>query len=130
MSSKNPLTGALVQINNLTDILNVGRLIFYSTAGFLAIYPLYTILCLPTVLAAEEELTFVTSFAKLFQYIFQSWESLGAVFLSSVIVGFLITTAGFTAIVYPMYKKIYRKLERENTIRARTRTKFRITIIT
>lgn len=93
-------------LDKFLDILNVGRLIFYTAAGFLAIYPIYMILKLLT-LSYESAGNFFKSFAAVSQS-FTSDDTF-ILFFASIIAGFLIANVGYTVVIDPLADRIKNK---------------------
>lgn len=86
-------------LNKITDILNPGRLLFYTSAGFLVFYPILMIYRL--LVCNNLELThFLSDIKRLAPT--DSWEILGG----SLIMGFLIAALGFTTVLKPLSKQM------------------------
>ena len=82
------------QIKSVTDILNVGRLIFYPFAGALVVVPLYLILRLALVDPAPTLSAQLLIDAR--HVTMTSWSVTWILIGSSMIIGFLIATIGFS----------------------------------
>lgn len=93
-------------LDKFLDILNVGRLIFYTAAGFLAIYPIYMILKLLT-LSYEEAGNFFKSFAAVSQSL--TSDNPFILLFASIIAGFLIANVGYTVVIEPLADRIKNK---------------------
>jgi hypothetical protein len=82
-------------ISKLTDILNVGRLIFYTSAGFFVFYP--TVMIFQLLGKEKDKLT--TFFTDLRH---TAPTDIGLIFTGSLVVGFLIAAAGFALVIQPL----------------------------
>lgn len=86
-------------LTKVTDILNPGRLLFYTSAGFLVFYPILMIYRL--LVFSNLELThFLSDIKKLAPT--DPWEIFGG----SLIIGFLIAALGFTTVLKPLSKQM------------------------
>lgn len=104
--ANNPINSIFNNVDKFLDILNIGRLIFYTAAGFLAVYPIYMILNLPT-LSEDNPENFFMSFAKVSQSINEHYFIL---VYASLVAGFLIASVGFTVIIAQLEKSINEEL--------------------
>ncbi len=100
--ANNPINSIFNNVDKFLDILNIGRLIFYTAAGFLAIYPIYMILNLLT-LSEDKPGNFFMSFAKVSQSINE--HSFILVY-ASLVAGFLIASVGYTVIIDRLDKSV------------------------
>jgi len=102
-----------------TDILNVGRIIFYPFGGALIVLPLYMILRLLLVMGepgASPALTtsFFTQMSIDLKHItMASWPVTFALLASSVVVGFLLATVGFPMVLDGLSADVNTEVERE-----------------
>jgi hypothetical protein len=84
-------------LSKATDILNLGRLIFYTTAGALVVLPTYMIA------AQMFELRLVTNID------LASWHAAG-LFLCSMVVGFLVATVAFPLVLDEVSRDVRREM--------------------
>ncbi len=96
------------QFGKVTDILNLGRLIFYTVAGALVVLPAYMIGRLITQPAASLSAQMASGADTLAQA-----STAGVVFLASIVVGFLIATAGFPIVLEGLSDEIRRQMAQE-----------------
>ncbi len=82
------------------DVLNVGRLIFYSAAGLLALFPVAMIGHLIIVETGENG--FFTALSASALAIDDPWLLL----FGSTVTGFLIANVGFTTVIIPAYERV------------------------
>ena len=82
--------------DRMFDILNIGRLIFYTSAGFLAVYPIFMI---GTLLTTEPK-GFLASIGEVLANSPGGW----TVFFTSLVAGFLIAAASFTLILGSVFE--------------------------
>lgn len=80
------------------DILNVGRLIFYTAAGYLALAP--AVMCAHLV-ASNDLSSFGSSLSSAIEVASLSW----SFFFASVVTGFVIAEVGFDMLVVPVFKE-------------------------
>lgn len=95
------------QIKSITDTLNVGRLIFYPFAGVLIVYPLSMLIQLLVTGPCRP------LFAQMYQDLNASGAGLGIV-LSSIVVGFLVATVGFSAVLEDVVAKVKEEIKQES----------------
>lgn len=82
--------------DKLFDILNVGRLIFYTSAGLLTFYPLLMIVNL---MIMTNSPTYFESLRSAAGAVTQPWLA----FYGSLVVGFVVAKVAFVKIVYPLF---------------------------
>ena len=87
------------QFKNVTDVLNVGRVIFYPAAGILPTVPA---LMIPQVMANPLEPSFAEQFLCDFNFVLIETESPLILFFTALIVGFLIATAAFCLVIHKL----------------------------
>jgi hypothetical protein len=93
-------------LSKIPDILNVGRLVFYSAAGFFAFYPvvmIYRTLAKKELMPFFEHLMETAPIGNAVDYVL--------IYLGSLIVGFLIASVGFAAVIYPNSVKVKFQLD-------------------
>ena len=105
--ANNPFSNLFNNADKFFDVLNLGRLIFYTAAGFLAIYPIYMILKLLT-LSDNQTDNFFESFGVVVSNNSTS-NHLLILFYASLVAGFLIATVGYTVFIIPLATKIHKK---------------------
>lgn len=96
---------------SITDILNVGRLIFYPFAGILIVFPLYMIVRL--LLAEPCETLSAQILIDLRHITNSSWSAASILFASSVVVGFLLATTGFSMVLEELGADVNKNVEQE-----------------
>jgi hypothetical protein len=104
------------QIKSFTDILNVGRLIFYPFAGALVVVPLYLIFRLALVDPAPTLTAQLLIDAR--HVTITSWSVTWFLIGSSMITGFLIATVGFSVLsdlAARLPREVLAPLSSENT---------------
>ncbi|MGD0886189.1 MAG: hypothetical protein ABSA46_15195 [Thermodesulfovibrionales bacterium] len=90
--------------DKLTDILNVGRLIFYTAAGFLVFYPIVMILRILS-LSESQFTTFLGNFKD------TASTDIPMILCGSLVVGFLIAPTGFVLFLRPLGIKLNREIQ-------------------
>ena len=93
-------------LDKFLDILNVGRLIFYFSAGFLTFYPTLMIIKLLTL--DKNELVSFLALKAVHDY--EPW----IVIFGSLVVGFLIATASYTTVIHKLLPPLHNEIKVES----------------
>lgn len=96
---------------SFTDILNVGRIIFYPFAGVLIVLPLYMIVRL--LLGEPSHLLSTQMYEDLKKITTASWSVTFTLFASSLVVGFLLATVGSSMVLGGLSTDVNTEVERE-----------------
>lgn len=91
-------------LGKVTDILNVGRLIFYPVAGFFVLYPTVMIFRLLTLQRSEIK----TFFENLKD---TAPTDVWLILRGSLIVGFLVSAIGFATVIQPLSAKLKTEID-------------------
>jgi hypothetical protein len=92
------------QIKSITDILNIGRLIFYPFAGALAVVPLYMIVRLVLVDPAPTLMAQLLIDSR--HVTTTSWSVTLVLMGASMIVGFMIATVAFSTVLADLIQRL------------------------